>query len=209
MMWNCKLNWDIVRHDLVLGSCPLDVGDLDSLRLEARVSAILSVQHDECLEKHRIDYPRHVRHGRALGLAMERCPLRDFDPDDQRRGLPAAVRMLHDLLRQGHRVYVHCTAGINRSSLVVLTYLTLIEGASVEEAMTLLTHARPEVAPTWEAYYGCRQDLTVRHEDRIRQRAAEISLRQPRHGALDHWPQAEREIWREVLTTDQPSRGAA
>ncbi len=49
----------------------------------------------------------------------------------------------------------------------------------------------------------------MQHEDRIRQRAAEISLRQPERGALDHWPQAEREIWREVLTTDQPSRGAA
>ena len=105
---------------------------------------------------------------------MERCPLRDFDPADQRRGLPTAVRGLYGLLRQGHRVYVHCTAGINRSPRVVLAYLTLVEGIGLEKAMTLLVHARPEVCPTWEAYHGCRQELTARHEDRIRQRAEEL-----------------------------------
>ena len=134
---------------------------------------------------------------------MERCPLRDFDPADQRRGLPAAVRGLYGLLRQGHRVYVHCTAGINRSPRVVLTYLTLVEGIGLEEAMTLLVHARPEVCPTWEAYHGCRQELTARYEERIRQRAGE--LRQLHQGSAlpeqEAWRQAERAIWREVLTT--------
>jgi protein-tyrosine phosphatase len=48
------------------------------------------------------------------------------------------------LLRQGHRVYVHCTAGINRSPRVVLTYLTGVEGMGLEETMTLLPRARPE-----------------------------------------------------------------
>lgn len=201
-MWIWRLNWSVVRHDLVVGSCPRNISDLDTLRAETRVSAILSLQHDECLEKQGIDYPLHVRHGRALGLMMERCPLRDFDPDDQRSSLPAAVYVLHDLLCHGYRVYVHCTAGLNRSPLVVLTYLTLVEDLSVEDAMKLLLRARPEVCPTWEAYHGCRRDLTARHEDRIRQRAFELGQRQPQQGALEHWLQAEREIWREVLTAD-------
>ena len=194
------LNWNVVRHDLVVGSCPRTPSDLDALRVETRVSAVLSVQHDDCLAKQEIDYPRQVRYGRRLGLTMERCPLRDFDPADQQRGLPAAVCALYGLLRQGHRVYIHCTAGINRSPLVVLTYLTLIEGMSLEEAMTLLLRARPAVCPTWEAYHGCRRELTARHEDRIRRRAFELGQRQPEQGALEHWLQAERAIWRAVLT---------
>ena len=193
------LNWNVVRHDLVVGSGPRTPSDLDALCLEARVSAVLSVQHDECLEKQEIDYPRQVRYGRWLGLTMERCPLRDFDPADQRRGLPAAVRGLYGLLRQGHRVYVHGTAGINRSPRVVLTYLTRVEGMSLEEAMTLLRRARPEVCPTWGADHGCRQDLTARYEERIRQCAGEL-----RQGSAlpeqEAWRQAERAIWREVLT---------
>ena len=194
------LNWNVVRHDLVVGSGPREPSDLDALRVETRASAVLSLQHDECLAHQGIDDPSLVRHGRRLGLTMERGPLRGFDPGDQRRGLSAAVRGWWGLLRQGHRVYVHGTAGINRAPRVVLAYLTRVEGMSLEEAMTLLLRARPEVCPTWEAYHGCRQALTARYADRIRQRAFECSQRQPESSALDHWLQAEREIWREVLT---------
>ena len=201
-MWNWRLNWNVVRHDLVVGSCPREPSDLDALRVETRVSAVLSLQHDECLEKQEIDYPRQVRYGRRIGLTMERYPLRDFDPADQRRGLPAAVRGLWGLLRQGHRVYVHCTAGINRSPLVVLAYLTLVEGTSLEEAMTLLVHARPEVCPTWEAYHGCRQELTARHIERIRQRAVELGQGSAPRPDSEVWRQAERDIWREALTAE-------
>ena len=198
-MWTWTLNWNVVRHDLVIGSCPRRAGDLKIIQAQTQVSALLSLQHDECLEALEIDYPRHLRQGRALGLVMARCPMRDFDPDDQRRGLPAAVRALRELLKQDHRVYVHCTAGINRASLVVVSYLTWIEGASLEEAMAILLRARPEILPTWEAYHGCREDLTLAHEERIRQRVLELSQRQPEREAQDHWLQAEWEIRREIL----------
>ncbi|MDG4596698.1 MAG: dual specificity protein phosphatase family protein [Candidatus Contendobacter sp.] len=200
-MKSWRLNWNVVRRDLVVGSCPRELSDLDAIRVETRMSAILSVQHDECLEKLGIDYAAYVRHGRRIGLTMERWPLRDFDPADQRRGLPAAVGGLHGLLRQGHRVYVHCTAGINRAPLVVLAYLTLIEGASLEEAMTLLLRARPDICPTWEAYHGCQQDLTARYEDRIQRRAFEFSQQQPEQSPSIHRLEAERAIWREALIT--------
>lgn len=79
-------------RDVVLGSGPRAVSDLDTLRVATRVSAILSLQHDECLATQGIDYPQQVRYCRRIGLVMACCPLRDFDPADQRRGLPAAVR---------------------------------------------------------------------------------------------------------------------
>ena len=63
-MTSWPLNWNVVRHDLVVGSGPCTSSDLDALRVETRVSAVLSVQHDECLEKQEIDYPRQVRYGR-------------------------------------------------------------------------------------------------------------------------------------------------
>ena len=200
-MAHWPLNWNIVRHDLVVGSCPRTPSDLDALGVETRVSAVLSVQHDECLEKQEIDYPRQVRYGRRLGLTMERYPLRDFDPADQRRGLPAAVRALHGLLRQGHRVYVHCTVGLNRSPLVVLTYLTLVEGLSLEAARDLLRRARPGVFPSEEAYAGCCMDLATQYGDRSRQRARELRQGSARP-EQEAWRQAERAIWREVLTAE-------
>ncbi|MBK8961734.1 MAG: dual specificity protein phosphatase family protein [Candidatus Competibacteraceae bacterium] len=206
-MWTCTLNWNVVRRDLVIGSCPRSSNDLNIIQAETQVTAMLSLQHDECLEALEIDYPRHLRQGRALGLVMTRCPLRDFDPDDQRRGLPSAVRALTDLLRRNHRVYVHCTAGINRASLVVVSYLTWIEGASLEEAMKSLLHARPEIFPTWEAYHGCREDLTLAHEERIRRRAFELSRERPEREAWENWLQAEQEIRRDIILADERPHG--
>ncbi|MGB5064238.1 MAG: dual specificity protein phosphatase family protein [Candidatus Competibacter sp.] len=197
--WFWRLNWDTIRHDLVIGSCPRDPADLDRLRTEAQISAVLSLQHDECLEKLEIDYPRLARHGRAQGLLMERSPMRDFDPEDQRRWLPVAVRVLHGLLSQGHRVYLHCTAGVNRSSLAAVAYLTWIEGQAPDEAMALLQRARPEVSPYWDAYEGCRRDLIAPHAHRIRQRAAELSRQDPVQSAEAHRSRAEREVIRTVL----------
>ena len=195
-------NWNVVPHDLVVGSGPRDANDLDVLQAATGVSTLLSLQHDECLEKQDIDYPGHVRHGQALGLVMARVPLRDFDSEDQRRGLPAAVRVLDGLLRQGHRVYVHCTAGINRSPLVVATYLMLVEGLSLDAALALLQRARPGVFPSWAAYHGCCADLTARHADRIRQRATELGRGSTPAPDTDTWRQAERAIWREALTAE-------
>lgn len=41
--------------------------------------------------------------------------------------LPEAVRLLHLLVTNGKRVYVHCTAGINRATLTTVGYLTFVK----------------------------------------------------------------------------------
>ncbi len=41
--------------------------------------------------------------------------------------LPEAVRLLHLLVSSGKRVYVHCTAGINRATLTTVGYLTFVK----------------------------------------------------------------------------------
>lgn len=199
-MWDWSLNWNVIRYDMAIGSCPRRASDLDILRAETGVSAVLSLQHDECLEQHGIDYPHHVRHGCTLRLMMKRCPLRDFDPDDQRRSLPDAIRTLHQLLRQDHRVYIHCTAGINRSPLVVLSYFTLVEGQSLEKALAFLQRARPGAYPTLEAYDGCRRDLIKKYKDRIDQRAVQLGRQLSPQGIPDYRLQAEQEILRDALT---------
>lgn len=58
---------------------------------------------------------------------MSRVPIRDFDHDDQTLMLPEAVRTLAILLALKNRVYVHCTAGINRATLTTLGYFTFVE----------------------------------------------------------------------------------
>jgi hypothetical protein len=94
---------------------------------------------------------------------------------------------------------VHCTAGINRSPLTVLAYLTFVEGLVTDDAMALILAARPEARPYWEAWHGCRADLLERHRDAIRLEAYRISQRPGSGGPLDDWARAERIVLSHVL----------
>ncbi len=154
-------NYGVIRENLFIGRCPYGPEDLEVIQTTIGATAILSLQHDECLMRMNLDYNDHEQQGRALGLTMVRYPLRDHDPDEQRFGLPGAVKALQDLLQAGHRVYVHCTLGVNRAPTVVLAYLTVIEALTEEQAMNLIERGRPGVLPSWSAYRAYRQDVEI------------------------------------------------
>jgi len=110
------------------------------------------------------------------------------------------VRGLHGLLRQGHRVYVHCTYGLNRAPLVAAAYLMLIEGLEWQAVRDLVNRARPDALPHWGTLFGGCEALTAQYAARIHQRAEELSP-----GAApdaEVWQRAERDIGREVLTAE-------
>jgi hypothetical protein len=144
--------------------------------------------------------------GERLGLQMSRSPMRDFDIADQQRHLPRAVAALADLRARGHRVYVHCTAGLGRGPLTVLGYLTWIEGCTPEEAVRLILRGRPGAVPAWEAYHGSRQALIAGHRRAIERRAyALYERRQEAQGdAESDWRQAEAEVIQSVLMGIKP-----
>jgi hypothetical protein len=174
--------------------------DLGRIQAGAGVSAVLSLQHDECLAYWDIDYDSMYRHGMSLGLAMYRCPVRDFDIPNQRERLPHAVAALARLRAAGHRTYVHCTAGLGRAPLTVLGYLTWIEARSPDGAIGLIHAARPGAVPAWEAWHGCREDLVTRHRARIERRAYQLHEADRQRSALQNWARAEAEALRDVLS---------
>jgi hypothetical protein len=199
-VWTWSLDWGEVSPHIVVGSCPMSAADLGRIRDGAGVSALLSLQHDDCLAYWDIDYAAMQRHGARLGLVLSRCPVRDFDIPNQRERLPHAVAALARLRSAGHRTYVHCTAGLGRSPLAVLGYLTWMEALSPETAIDLIHAARPGAVPAWEAWHGCREDLVTRHHSRIEQRAYELHETDRRRTALENWTAAEAEVLRAVLT---------
>jgi hypothetical protein len=205
-MWTWSLNWGEITPRILVGTCPMTTADLDRIGAEAGVSAVLSVQHDDCLAYWDIDYPEMRAHGEDLGLRMARSQMRDFDIPDQRRHLAQAVRVLVDLQSKGHRTYVHCTAGLGRAPLTVLSYLIWVEGLSPEEAIGLIHRGRPDAVPAWEAHHGCRQDLVGRYRPHIEERAYVLSQSRPtEHGdAQQDWRRAEAEVIRSALTAIDP-----
>lgn len=85
------------------------------------------IQCDLCLEALGIDWHAIRDQGVKRGIVVSRVPIRDFDHGDQTLMLPEAVRTLAMLLALSNRVYVHCTAGINRATLTTLGYLTFVQ----------------------------------------------------------------------------------
>jgi atypical dual specificity phosphatase len=175
--------------------------DLQRISEKTGVSSVLSLQHDECLAFWGIDYESMQRTAEALGLIMVRCPIRDFDLEDMRRQLPTAVKMLSRIIGGGHRVYVHCTAGMGRAPLTVLGYLSIVEGYHPDEAIQLILASRPEAVPAWEALEGCVADLTAQHWEAINRRAYELYAQEINGDAHSDWVQAQAEILRTALTS--------
>ena len=176
--------------------------DLRRIHAESGISGVLSLQHDDCLAFWGIDYAMMYRTGTALGLMMERCPIRDFDITDIRRRLPEAISVLAKMLAHGIRIYVHCTAGMGRSPAVVLGYLTLVEGYSSDDAIRRILQGRPGAVPSWEAYYGCCEDLQVRHWQAIEQRAYALYESGVNGNPYADWFQAQAEILCSMLTKE-------
>ena len=199
-MWIWSLNWGQITDSILIGTCPMAPKDLRRIHSEARVSGVLCLQHDDCLAYWGIDYEMMYRAGTKLGLTMERCPIRDFDAVDLRRRLPSAISTLADMLRHGHPVYVHCTAGMGRAPVVVLGYLTLVEGYSPDDAIRLILAGRPGSAPAWEAYYGCCDDLATIYRQAIERRAYELYELSFNDNAVADWFQAQAEIMRTAVT---------
>jgi hypothetical protein len=149
------------------------------------------LQTDECRAALDVDNGALVSEGKNLNLTLANAPMRDFDPPDQRRHLPNAVRQLTNLLNVGHRVYVHCTAGLNRSPLTALGYLTFVEQKTADEAMSVIRNKRAEADPSWEAYHGCRLDLLDALKRHVHVCAYYLSQLSSGDHADDHWYQAE------------------
>jgi atypical dual specificity phosphatase len=140
-MWS--LNWGLITDRIVIGTCPMTPEDLRRILSEAGISGVLSLQHDECLAYWGMDYEMMYRSGTDLGLAMQRCPIRNFDVSDMRRCLPEAISMLSNMLDCGYRVYMHCTAGMGRATVVVLGNFTLVKRCSAGDAFRLILEGRP------------------------------------------------------------------
>jgi protein-tyrosine phosphatase len=144
------INLTRIQPELFVGTCPRTPVDVDRLTSGPRITAVLNLQTDEDFVNQGLDWDAVHNQYQARDLVVARWPIRDFDPHDLRQRLAGAVEQLHALLGVGHRVYVHCTAGIGRAPGVAIAYLTWIQGWDLERAYRFVTEQRA-CAPYIEA----------------------------------------------------------
>ena len=133
-----------------VGSYPESAGNIDELKQNPGITAVLNLQTDEDHEYLNLDWDIIQAHYHRSGLEVHRVPVRDFDSQDLRKNLPACVRTLNELLEAGHTVYVHCTMGVGRSPSVVVAYLHWVQQWDLAEAVDHVGGRRP-CSPNVEA----------------------------------------------------------
>jgi len=148
-----------ILDNLYVGPCPTSQTDVQELK-DLGITAVLNLQTDEDISWRGIDRESLTVAYRACRIIEVRQPIRDFDYDDLRLQLPNAVGELRKLHKHGHRVYVHCTAGMNRSPTVVIAYLYWGLGWDFQEAVRhvcrnhscdpFLEAITDQAAPVWE-----------------------------------------------------------
>jgi protein-tyrosine phosphatase len=130
---------DCVLPNLFVGPEPRDEADFEQLR-SMKITAILSLQTDEDV---RIGDLRSRRsEATEQGLAFHSVPVVDFDRAELRRKLPDCVTVLDNLLKAGQTVYLHCTAGVNRSPTVAVAFLHWKLGWTLDQALAHLLAVR-------------------------------------------------------------------
>ncbi len=139
-----------ILPQLFIGSHPENVDDIDRLRRDARITAVLNLQTDEDMESARLAWESLEAQYKTSGMELWRVPVRDFDLEDLRDKLPACVRTLDRLLSAGHTVYLHCTAGTGRSPTVAIAYLHWCRGWELVRAAEYVQQQHP-CSPNVEA----------------------------------------------------------
>jgi protein-tyrosine phosphatase len=71
--------------------------------------------------------------------------------------LEAAVKMVETMIEAGHRVYIHCRAGVSRSAMVTIAYLMKKHGWSLDTAMDWVGAENPEINPNPRFIMGLRE----------------------------------------------------
>ncbi|NKB64939.1 MAG: hypothetical protein GKR95_23435 [Gammaproteobacteria bacterium] len=139
------VNFDQILDNLFVGSCPKTIEDIESL-IQAGISAVLNLQTDADFVVQEIDWNVVLDGYRANSIHIDRLQIVDFDEEDFIQLLPEATGRVSELIENGHTVYVHCTAGSERSPGVVTSYLAWYQDMSMAQALAFV-QARRKCTP--------------------------------------------------------------
>lgn len=135
------IEFDRIVERIFVGTCPADRVDVEHLR-ETGFSALLSLQSDADLAAAGIVWPEMKQLYIDNYIAACRIPIIDFDDDDLLTKIRAAADKLEQLVNEYGHIYVHCTAGMQRSPATVIGYLAWNRRLGLNRAIDLVMAAR-------------------------------------------------------------------
>jgi predicted protein tyrosine phosphatase len=142
-LWFRSYGFADVHPDLVIGAYPLDEDDVGMIA-HLGVDRILNLVEDS-------EYRPGERD--AVAAALEDAGIEEHRLDMTDFGglapevLEAAVEQVITWLNEGHRAYVHCRAGWQRSAAIAAGVVAIREGRGIEEALEVVQVRKPSADP--------------------------------------------------------------
>lgn len=132
-----------VQDKLIVGAYPRDHEDVAMLAW-MRIERVLNLVEDEEYEPGDREQVEAAFAG--AGIEERRTSFTDYGR------LPAAeleraVGEVLEWLEQGHRVYLHCRAGWQRSAAVAAGVVAIREGLEIDDALELVRQRKPSADP--------------------------------------------------------------
>lgn len=140
------INFNQIENDIYIGSAPQNDLDVSSLA-KMKITAVVSLQSDNDLTTHQIDWKKIQSNYQYNSIEIHRFPIIDFDEVDLGNRLAEPIQALNSLMGSGHKVYVHCNAGICRAPATVLGYLCHYRQMTVDQGLSYIRQHRPQANP--------------------------------------------------------------
>jgi protein-tyrosine phosphatase len=141
--WFLSYGFADIADELLIGAYPIDRSDVDMLE-RLRIDRIVNLVEDA-------EYAPGVREVvieafEAAGIVERRLPLIDYAGFASIE-IEAAVRQVNEWLDEGHRVYLHCRAGWQRSAAVAAGVIAIRQGVGIDEALAIVQQRKPSAEP--------------------------------------------------------------
>ena len=143
------INFDPILSNLIVGSFPASRIDVNRLA-QAGVTAVVNLQSDVDFVHLGVNWPALEASYLELGIAVYRVPMIDFDEVDIAQWVPKAAECVNQAMDKKYRVYLHCTAGRERSPTTAAAWLTWYGGYSLDDALHRVRSTR-HLANPYEA----------------------------------------------------------
>lgn len=150
---------EILKDKLWVGSY-IRAAEVRALR-RLGFTTVLSLQSNQDLDEYNVSFEELLEAYQQAGIELRRLPIPDFDKQALAANLSRGVEELEKALSpKSAKVYVHCTAGINRGPTLAAAYLVKTRRLSAEEARSYVVarrHCNPYL-DTLEAYAASLED---------------------------------------------------
>ncbi|NWT92654.1 EPM2A protein, partial [Urocynchramus pylzowi] len=163
------IHYSRILPNIWLGSCPRQLEHVTiKLKHELGVTAVMNFQTESDIVQNSWGCNRYpepmspeilMKLYKEEGLAYVWLPTADMSTEGRIQMLPQAVCLLHGLLQNGHTVYVHCNAGVGRSTAAVSGWLRYVMGWSLRKVQYFLASRRPAVYIDEEALNRAEDDF--------------------------------------------------